>query len=123
LKQQKKCFDAECLGSLDQKKQAKIKWLQGQNQSNVDNLNNLKRGASRHFRIKNKEYLKARIVELETNSNIKKSHFCRGISKFKKGYQPRTNIVEDGKGDLVTKSHRIFARWRKHFSHLFNIGI
>ena len=35
---------------------------------------------------------------------------------FKKGYQPRTNIVWDEKRDLFTGSHIILARWRKHFS-------
>jgi len=43
-------------------------WLQDPNQSNVDNLNNLRREASRHFRNKKKEYLKAKINELEANS-------------------------------------------------------
>jgi hypothetical protein len=27
---------------------------------------------------------------------------------FKRGYQPRTNIIKDEKGDLVTESHNIF---------------
>jgi hypothetical protein len=45
--------------------------VQGQNQSNVDNLDNVRREASRHFRNKKKEYLKAKIDELETNSKIK----------------------------------------------------
>jgi hypothetical protein len=40
----------------------------------------------------------------------------RGISKCKKGYQPRTNIVKDDKGDLVTDCHSILARWRNSFS-------
>jgi len=44
----------------------------------------------------------------------------RGISDFKQGYQPRTNIVKDEKDDLVTDSHSFLARWRNHFSHLFN---
>jgi len=35
------------------------------------------------------------------------------------GYQPRTNVVQDEKGDLVTDSHSILARWRNHFSQLF----
>ena len=39
---------------------------------------------------------------------------------FNKGYQPRTNIVRDEKGDLVTDSHSILARWGDIFSHLFN---
>jgi len=45
----------------------------------------------------------------------------RGISGFKNGYQPRTDIVKDGKGDLVAASHSILARWRKHFSQLFSV--
>jgi hypothetical protein len=45
----------------------------------------------------------------------------RGINDFKKGYQPRCNVVKDDKGDLVADSHSIVARWRKYFSQLFNV--
>ena len=44
----------------------------------------------------------------------------RGISDFKKGYQPRTNIVKDETGDLVTGSYSIVASWRNYFSQLLN---
>ena len=52
LKQHKPRFDEEYLGFLDQSKQAKMQWLQDPNQSTVDNLNNVRREASRHFRTK-----------------------------------------------------------------------
>ena len=45
----------------------------------------------------------------------------RGSNYFKKGYQPRCNIVKDEKGDLVADSHSIVARWRNYFSQLFNV--
>jgi len=45
----------------------------------------------------------------------------RGISDFKKGYQPHTNRVKDEKGDLVADSHSILAMWRNNFSQLLNI--
>ena len=45
----------------------------------------------------------------------------RGISDFKKGYQPRTNIIKDEKDDLVVDSHSILARWRNDFSQLLNV--
>jgi hypothetical protein len=45
----------------------------------------------------------------------------RGISDFKKGYQPRINIVKDEKGELLTDCHSILARWRIHFSKLLNV--
>jgi len=38
LKQHKLWFDEECLGFLDQRKQAKMQWVQDPSQSNVDNL-------------------------------------------------------------------------------------
>ena len=42
-----------------------------------------------------KEYLKAKLEELETNSKIKNIwDLNSGISNFKKGYQPRTNMVK-----------------------------
>ena len=67
--------------------------------------------AGRRFRNKKKEYLKAKIEKLETNSKIKKNirGLYRGISDFKKGYQPRTNTVKDEKGDLVADCHSIFV--------------
>ena len=39
---------------------------------------------------------------------------------MKNGYQPRTRIVNDEKGDLVTDSHSIVARWRNDFSQILN---
>ena len=45
----------------------------------------------------------------------------RGISDFKKGYQPRCNIVKDEKGDLVADPHSIVARWRNYLFQLFNV--
>jgi len=50
LKQQKLWFDKECFGFLDQRKQATMQWVQDPSQSNVDNLNNVRREASRHLR-------------------------------------------------------------------------
>jgi len=86
-------------------------WLQDPNQSNVDNLNSVRREASRKFRNKKKEYLKAKFVVLETYRNLKDIRdFHRGVSDFKKGYQPRSNIVKDEKCDLVTDCHTLWAR-------------
>jgi len=65
-------LDEECLGILDQRKQAKMQWLPNPNQSNVDNLNKVRQQANRHFGNKKKERLKVKIDYLETNSKIKK---------------------------------------------------
>ena len=48
-----------------------MQWIRDPSQSNVDNLNTVRREASRHFRNKKKAYLKPEIEELEFNSKIK----------------------------------------------------
>ena len=69
-----------------------------------------------------KAYLRAKFEELETNNKIQNIRdLYRGISDFKKGCQPRCNIVKDEKDDLVADSHGIVARWRNYFSQLFNV--
>jgi hypothetical protein len=120
--QHKPWFDEECLGILDQRKQAKIQWIQDPSQSNVDNLNNARRDASRHFRNKKNAYLKAKIEELESNIKINNIRdLYRGINNVNKGFQPRSRIVKDEKGDLVAGSHSIMARWRNYFPQILNV--
>jgi hypothetical protein len=103
-------FDEKCLVILDQRKQAKMQWIQDPSQSNVDNLNNVRRDASRHFRNKKKAYLKSKTEELETNSNINNIRdLYKGINDVKRGYQPKTMIGKDEKGDLVADSHSIMV--------------
>jgi hypothetical protein len=122
LKQNKPWFDEECLGILDHRKRAKMQWIQDPSPSKVDNLNSVRREVSRHFRNKKKAYLRAKIEELETNNKIQNiMDLYRGINDFKKGYQPRCNIVKDEKVDLVADSHSIVDRWRNYFSQLFNV--
>jgi len=99
-----------------------MQWLQNPNKSNVGNLNNVRREASRHFRNKKKEHLKAKIDEIETNSKIENIVECyKGINDFKKDYQSRTNIIKDEKGDLVAYLDNTVGRWGKYFSQLLNV--
>jgi hypothetical protein len=122
LKKHKTWFDEGCLKLLDQRKQPKLHWLQDPSEINGDNLNNVRRKACRHFRNKEREYLKDKINELATNSKNKNIRdLYRGINGFKRGYQPRDNLVKDEIGDLLADSHYISNRWKNYFSQLLNV--
>jgi hypothetical protein len=55
--------------------------------------------------------LKPKIEELETKNKINNiGDLYRGTNDVKEGYQPRTRIVKDEKGDLVADSHSIMVR-------------
>jgi hypothetical protein len=43
------------------------------------------------------------------------------LPELKKGYQPRTNLVEDERGDLLANPHKILNRWKNYFCHLLNV--
>jgi hypothetical protein len=46
---------------------------------------------------------------------------CRGINKFKEGYQLRTNMVKEKNSDLLADSHSILNRWKNYFCQLLNV--
>jgi hypothetical protein len=45
----------------------------------------------------------------------------RGINEFKRGYQPRNNLVKDESVDLLADSHNILNGWKKYFPQLLNV--
>jgi hypothetical protein len=69
LKKHKRWFDDGFSELLDQREQAKFHWLQDPSEINGDNLNNIRREASRNFRNKKGECMKDKINELATNRN------------------------------------------------------
>jgi hypothetical protein len=82
LKKSTTWFDEGCSKFVDQRKQAKLQWLQDPSKINADNLSNIKCEASRHFRNKKREYLKDKIDELATNSKKNKNIRYRGINEL-----------------------------------------
>jgi uncharacterized protein YaaR (DUF327 family) len=102
LRKHKPWFSEGCSELLDQRKQARLQWLQDLNKITGDDLNNTRCESSRHFKNKKSEYLKGRFNELATdskNKNIRDQY--RGINEFKRDYQPRSNLVKDENGDLL----------------------
>jgi uncharacterized protein YaaR (DUF327 family) len=122
LKKHKPWFDEGCPKLLDQRKQAKLQWLQDPSEINGDNLNNVRREASRHFQNKIREYLKVRINELVMSSKNKNIRdLCRGINEFKGVYQPRSNLVKNENCDLLADFYNMVSRWKSYFSQLLNV--
>jgi hypothetical protein len=76
-KQHKTWLDDKRSQFLSQTKGAKMQWLQGTNQRDTDNRNNVRPEASRHFRNKKREYLKAKINELVADSKIKNQRLVK----------------------------------------------
>jgi hypothetical protein len=66
--------------------------------------------------------MKDSINELATNSmNNNIRDLYRGINGFKRGFQPRNNLVKDENSDLLADSHNILKRWKNCFSQVLNV--
>jgi hypothetical protein len=56
------------------------------------------------------EYLRGKITKIELNSKNKNIRdLYRGITEFKKGYQPKTNLVKDERGHLLADPQQILT--------------
>jgi len=77
-KQHKPWFNKECVDFLDQRKQAKMQWIQDTSRNNIDNLNNVRRNTSRHFRNKKKAKRKLKLRNLKLTVRSTMSGNCIG---------------------------------------------
>jgi hypothetical protein len=79
-------------------------------------MNDIRREASRYFRNKKREYMKDKMNELATNSRNKSIRdLYRGRNEFKRGYEPKHNLVKDENGDWLVDSLNILNRWKNYF--------
>jgi hypothetical protein len=102
---------------IRQRKQATLQWLQEPSEINGDNLNTIRCESSRNFRNKKREYLRDKIHALATNCKNKTLEtLYGGINDFKRGYQPKSNLMKDENGNLRGDSHNILSRWKNYFS-------
>jgi hypothetical protein len=61
-------------------------------------------------------------MSLQQNSKNKNiGDLYRGINGFKRGYQPRNNLVKDENGDLLADSQNTLNRWKNHYYQLLNV--
>jgi hypothetical protein len=96
--------------------------LQNPNQINGDKLQNLRSKTRRTFRNKKREYLKGKINELQTNNKNKNIRdLYNGINEFKKGYQPRINIIKDENGNVIADPQNVLNRWKNFFNQVLNV--
>jgi hypothetical protein len=74
-------------------------------------------------RNKKREYVEDKINELESNSKNKNTRdLYKGITEFKQGYQSRTNLVKNERGDLLVDPHTVVKRWNNYFCQLLYRG-
>jgi hypothetical protein len=79
LMKNKSWFDEGCPKLLDQRKQAKLQWLQDKSDINEDHLNNIRRETSRHFKNRKGQYLKEKIDEIVTNGKNKNIRYLNKL--------------------------------------------
>jgi hypothetical protein len=71
--------------------------------------------------IKRGNIRKDKINQFATNSKNKNIRdLNRVINEFKRGYQPRSNLVRNENGDLLADSNSILNRWKSYFPQLLN---
>jgi hypothetical protein len=89
LTQHKLWLYEECSKLLDQRKRAKLHWLENTSQKDGDNVNTVRRETSRTLGKEGRNMRRKEIVR----TNISALHRC--INELKRCFQCRTNVVRD----------------------------
>ena len=108
VKKKKPWFDDDCSNVVERRKQAKLKFLQDPTHLNRDKYHTGKRESSRALRNKKRDYLKEKLIEIDTNRKNKNIRdLYKGIKDFKKGYQARVNVIKNQNEELLADSNSI----------------
>jgi hypothetical protein len=106
IEQHKPWFNNVYTKLLEQRKRAKFQWLQDLSQTNANNLNCLRFEDNWYFRNKKGKCLEDKINVFATHTKSKNIRdIYRQINDFKRGYQPRTDFLQDENGDVLAYSH------------------
>jgi hypothetical protein len=64
--------------------------------------------------------MKDKLMSLQQTVRTRRDLY-RGINEFKRGYQPRNNLVKDENGDMIADSHNVLNR-RKNLLNVHNVN-
>jgi hypothetical protein len=84
--------------------------LQNPEQTNRDNLQNVRHETSRIFRKKKREHLKGKIMSWKLIIKTITLDICIGIKEFKNRFHPRINIIKDENGNLLADPQNFFSQ-------------
>ncbi|XP_075979935.1 uncharacterized protein LOC142979060 [Anticarsia gemmatalis] len=118
-KKRKKWWSEDCEKVVEERR--KYKLLSEQDLRWEENYREIKTRARRVIRGAKRDYLNNMVQDMETLIRANASRkFYQEVRTFKKGYQPRTQVMEDNNGNLTTSSEEIKTLWRNYFQTLLN---
>jgi hypothetical protein len=99
----------------DQRKWGKLQWLNDPSQIYADGPNNVRHETNTQCRNKRSEYLKSNYELYRNSMNKNIWHMHKDKNEFKMDYQPRTDSVNDEKGNLVCTLLQYFQQTEESF--------
>ena len=111
-------FDADCVVAAERRKKCRMKWLEDRNNDVVfvrETFREARRNAVSVNRRKKRQALDRDLREIEENSlrGHTRAQY-QGISKIRKGYQPRQELIRDTRGNILVNKDDINARGEIH---------
>ena len=118
----KKWFDKECEDAIKIMKKAREQWLtkKRDNETRLE-YKEKRRIAHKTLRYKKKKYIEGLISSIEEDQTKKNMRgMYQTINIFKKGYQPKSNIIQDKRGRLILNPFQRTEIWKERFDELLN---
>ena len=115
-------FDEECVAAIERRETARRMVFQCPRDVVLEaEYDYIRRETRRLLKSKKKCHLQSLVKELEIDSRQHNSrNFFQRVKSWRKGFQPRTNIISDENGQLMADSVRVVARWGQYFRGLLN---
>ncbi|XP_067124256.1 uncharacterized protein [Centruroides vittatus] len=114
-------FDMDCRDALEERRNPRLKLIQNESENNIEDFKEKRRLASKLCKTKKREWLNAKLKEMEENrrtNEIRK--FYMEIREEKKWFQPKIGFCKEKRGELIVEKNEILDRRAEYFEVLLN---
>ena len=113
-------WDDDCKKIMDEKNEARKKFLQMKTRASQDCYKNKRKEANKTCRNKKKKWLNDRLLKIEENfrmNDVRK--FYKDVKNFNYSTKPTPTMCKDSEGNIQSEISSVLNRWREYFSNVF----
>jgi hypothetical protein len=111
-------YDEECKEKLEEQKNECLRMLQRKTRNNVEDCKEGHREARKVCREKKKEYEETKLEELQEKYRRNRiKQFYEGIQKIRTGFQTRTTMCKNKKGEIAGKEKEVLDVWATYLKN------
>ncbi|KAI5737941.1 hypothetical protein M8J77_000982 [Diaphorina citri] len=121
-KRERQWFDEECKTAIEQRKMRRRTAIERRDTPSIEEYREERRRTKKLIRRKKREHINKKLEQIEKEDSMKNVRsFYQLVNQQRRGTQPKSTMIKDKNGTILTGNESIRERWAEYFKELLNV--